>query len=426
MLQQADTGQALGYIPPPVELPMPPITIMRNSALATSLPASYDLRTHNKLTPVRNQGSCGDCWAHAAYSSLESSLKPAKVTNFSEAHMNDSHGFDFAWCDGGNDQMSTAYLARWSGPVNDAAYPTPYQSTVTATLPIRSHVQNVDFLPDRAGPLDNAAIKNAVMTQGAVAVSFTWADSNYRSNNKAFYDASGTAYTNHEVAIVGWDDNFPKSRFKKIPPGNGAFIVRNNWGTAWGEKGYFYMSYYDKSVGWPTVFNNAEPVNNYTRAYEYDPLGQTSYMYYPGNTAWFANIFTADTNTTTIDAVSFYTLAPGTTYKVFIYSPATAGRPRSGKLVATSTGSFTYAGYHTVKLTTPAAVTPGKRFSVVVRVSGDNHIPLEQPFNGYSSKASALAGQSFASSNGTAWSDITTWSWARNTNTCVKAFAGKH
>jgi C1A family cysteine protease len=425
MRQQADTGHALGYIPPPVALPAP-TNIARNSAINTALPSSYDLRTQNKLTPVRDQGACGDCWAHGAYSSLESKLKPAEIANFSEAHMNDTVGFDFGWCEGGNDSMSTAYLARWSGPVNDVDYPTPYQPMATANLPVRNHVQNVDFLPNRTGPLDNTAIKNALMTHGAVTVSFTWDDANYHPSNKTFYDPAGTTSTNHEVAIVGWDDNYPKTKFKTQAPGNGAFIVRNSWGTSWGNKGYFYMSYYDKSVRWPTVFNNAEPVTNYGRVYQYDPLGQTSYISYPSTTAWFANMFEAAATTNSIKAVSFYTMEPNTSYTVYVYNNAVAGQPRSGKLVATSQGSITYAGYHTVKLPTPATVTPGKLFSVVIQVSGSNLVPVEMPINGYSSQATAATGQSFVSTDGTSWSDILAIaSWTNNTNVCVKAFANK-
>ena len=61
------------------------------------------------------------------------------------------------------------------------------------------------------------------------------------------------------------------------PPGNGAFIVRNSWGTGWGDAGYFYVSYYDTNFGYGenAVFDDAEPTSNYNAIYQYDPLGWT-------------------------------------------------------------------------------------------------------------------------------------------------------
>ncbi|MFC2146776.1 C1 family peptidase, partial [Acidobacteriota bacterium] len=81
-------------------------------------PTSYDLRTMNKLTPIRNQGACGSCWTFATMASLESFGKPAYDWNFSEQDLNVSNGFDFGECNGGNHDMATACLARWSGPLS--------------------------------------------------------------------------------------------------------------------------------------------------------------------------------------------------------------------------------------------------------------------------------------------------------------------
>lgn len=171
-------GHTLGYIPSPLALPARGVGLGNQSIVGSgALPAKFDLRVLGKLPPIRNQGACGDCWAHGAYSSLEGSLMSAASWDFSEAHLNDAHGFSIAWCDGGNDSMSTAYLSRWGGTVSDLAYPAPVGNTTTS-YPVQTHVQNVDFLPSRLSALDNGAIKSALMDTGPVTISYYASDAN--------------------------------------------------------------------------------------------------------------------------------------------------------------------------------------------------------------------------------------------------------
>ena len=71
----------------------------------------------------------------------------------------------------------------------------------------------------------------------------------YYSASTASYYYNGSSGTNHDVLIVGWDDNYAAANFATAPPGNGAFIVKNSWGASWGSSGYFYVSYYDTKFG---------------------------------------------------------------------------------------------------------------------------------------------------------------------------------
>lgn len=84
---------------------------------ASIVPTSYDLRTKNRTSEVRNQGSYGTCWSFAALGALESSLLPEESEQYSVDHMTLCNGFNMTQNDGGEYTMGMAYLAAWKGPV---------------------------------------------------------------------------------------------------------------------------------------------------------------------------------------------------------------------------------------------------------------------------------------------------------------------
>jgi C1A family cysteine protease len=409
-------GFRLGEIPAPVDLTH--IKGPVNKRTETSYPPVFDLRDIDKLSPVKDQGQCGSCWTFATYGSLESYLIP-EGWDFSEQDLNANHGFDPPECAGGNAFMSAAYLARWDGPLAESDVPYPYLSSGFSP---QKHVQQVEFLPDRGSPLDNDAVKYFVTTYGAVYLRMTW-DSLYYNSSTFSYCYSGSASQNHGVCIVGWDDNYDKNKFNTIPPANGAFIVRNSWGTSWGEGGYFYLSYYDAKLSPVASFNNAEGTNNYSHVYQYDPLGWVTDLGFINTVGWAGNIFTALDNQP-VQAVGFYTNDLDVNLTIHIYKNISGSSdPTNGTLASTKASFFTYPGYHTVLLDSPVALTTSEKFSVVIRFENSSYtypLAVELPLSSYSSNATANPGESFASSNGTNWIDIAT-SFS-NTNACIKAF----
>lgn len=427
-LQREGSVSSFGYIPSPATLsPLASVTLQPQ---ALALPSSYDLRPLDRLTPVRDQGSYGTCWAHAAMASLESCTlsRTGELFDFSENNLINLNGFDWDTWWGGNATITTAYMTRWNGPVmeEDDPYPHPDEST---TLPPARHLVNVLFLPKRSGSTDNATIKQAITNYGAVMANY-YHDVTYTT----FYKASTYSYyypgghsddgANHAIALVGWDDNYPRTNFNHTPPANGAFIVKNSWGTWWGDEGYFYISYYDIRLAYEdvVVFYDAMPTNTYRKVYQYDPLGKVSSAGYGGTTVWGANIFTA-TGNDIIGAVGFYAGARNTTNTIYIYKNVTAGQPRSGTLVTNLTVSSAEAGYVTALLPIPVYVATNTRFSVVMKLTTPGYswpLPFEYPIANYSSSASASAGQSFRSTNGSTWRDLT--SDYANANFCAKAY----
>jgi C1A family cysteine protease len=440
-------GHSLGYVPPSVDLSYlkgravswasvdseaeaEGTDLMTQDAQTAGYPAVYDLRILGKVTPVRDQGLCGACWAFATYGSLESTLLPRETWDFSENNMLNTNGYDMGHCGGGNDLIAMAYLARWSGPVNEQADPYSVSALFSPPdLKTRKHAQQMYIIPQRNDPTDNSNIKAAIMNYGGVYSALVWdGGSSFNTTYAAYYGENGYEYwPNHAITLVGWDDTFSASKFLAVqqsnagttyvsmPPGDGAFIAKNSWGTGFGDKGYFYISYYDPQIGFTSnaVFT-AEPLKNLKQIYQYDDLGWIGSLGFGSDTAWFANVFRA-LDRSSVSAVSFYTATENSGYTVSVYTdPPDDGPINQAGPMATKSGSFELAGYHTVNLDPPVLVNLGQKFSVVVKLNtpgiadrGAGPIPVEVQIPGYSSKVVIHPGVSFESADGSSWTDIT-------------------
>jgi C1A family cysteine protease len=386
-----------------------------------SLPSAYDLRLLDRVSPIRDQGVFGTCWAFAACASLESVLLPHESRDFSEDHMVLRSGFDHGgdpYMAGGNYEMATAYLTRWGGPVYEAD--DGYGDGVSPSgLTPRKRVQQVLSVGGTVNGGGTAAIKAAVMEHGAVATKM-YMPSGYDPAPGIGYRYCGSAYPNHGIAIVGWDDAFAAARFATPPASDGAWLVRNSYGRGWGDEGYFWISYHDAWCGTAAVdnvvYSGVGTTSAYHGIYYHDPLGQVDAFGYGTDTAWGANAFTAR-KTQVITAAGFFTHVPGTTYTVY------AGRTLSD-LRARGTGTVATPGFHTARLATPLGVTLGSRFVVAVRMTSPGFtypISCELRIPGYTSAASAQRGQSYVSQRGTSWTDLT--DAEPTANVCLKAYA---
>ncbi len=353
-------GNRFGLIPSPVThagVRDLPISVSPDGAPVMEgapFPVTYDLRTYTKVSPVKNQGIFGTCWAQATYASLESTFMPAATLDFSEKNLANNAGFDIAIPDGGgNMYMSTAALAGWRGPVNEATdrYPLGNQWSASPYLSPTKHVQEVIFFPCRTSRNNTANIKAALTNYGAVYSALYWDNSFYNSTSRAYYQpnssANPTSGGGHAVTIIGWNDNYPRTNFKKIggvgPTANGAWLVKNSWGTAWGNSGYFWVSYYDKYFGSAlsgtdckdTALFRGEATTNYNGIYSYDKLGYTTdYWYGTTKTGTYANIFTA-TSAAKIAAVGLYTTDMNVPVNIKIYKNPTTGPVTGGTLAYT-------------------------------------------------------------------------------------------
>ena len=386
---------------------------------STGLPSKYDLRDYGYVTSVKNQGTGGYCWAFTALSVLESCiLKSTGITyDFSENNLiNYIKGSKYGLKDmyeGGSIMDALAYLLSWMGPVSERN--DPYMTTTTFTkLSNLFHVQDVLFI-DLKNRLDLTPIKEAIIKYGAVGTSMYWDEYLKYLKGSSYYNYEVTN-TNHAITIVGWDDNYSRYNFDKIPEGDGAWIVKNSFGTNFGDGGYFYISYYDKSMNpnddakiYTFILDDT---TKYDKNYQYDYAGATRKYSYYTDSIWTKNVYTSTRNEN-LAAVSTYFLQE-VKWELYIYV--------NGKLKYTQS-STSKPGYYTIKLNKMIPLQSNDKFSIVYHLKtldgSDITIPVcssEDTINKYFSSK-----KSFISMTGTGWYDT----YNQNYVNCIKAFTIK-
>jgi len=428
----------LGRVPPPFLRPKINGPISEMSARAQAglavFPEFFDPRVNAVPTgivapvpPIRNQGSTGTCWAHSSLASAESNINCAKdlsewhLAYFAYTPVNGMPAFTIndpsedVFGQGGHDLMATAIMSRGTGPVEEKY--APFGGAMpSGTSPRALGLKSV-FLYDTLAKED---IKSLVLTYGALGMSFYWRDGSYYSTYRS-YRYVGASDANHAVNIVGWDDNYDKAKFRTPPDANGAWIVRNSWGSNWGESGYFYMSYDSKIDDYAMYIPCDLPANQ--RIYQYDTLGAVGDYGYGSNTAWFSNVFTA-TGKENLTDVAFYTTMPNAAYEIYIKTAVT-GDPGTGTLVhGPQTGTLDQPGYRQVALSLPVAIEMGAKFAVIVKLKeqGYNYpINVARAYTGYSNSWVATPGVGFMSPDGTSWTDAASLNPKRGI--CLKAFS---
>ena len=397
-----------------VELPGYRLPETRTRA-ADELPASYNSAELGYDTAVKNQAPYGTCWAFGTLSPIETYMikhgLPVGETGMAATtslDLSEYHLSYFAYTDaydalgltagdssvltqshlniGGDGYKSTLTLMRWEGPASEENPALAYDragvgTTIDPSLAYSgnvAHLADVDWIPAS----DQQSVKQALMEYGAGFFGYYFNSAYNTTDRSGAYcciqatDANGdyAHASNHAVTLVGWDDNYPKENFNSIsrPTQNGAWIVKNSWGTtgsnaAYTKNGYNYISYEDTaSLNEICMFFRVEPVDKYQHLYQYDgTLNIDDYVGLTANHSQIANVFTAQGHEQ-LRAVSILTLEEGLGYTLEIYKGLTAeDDPTSGELLSTQEGSIRYHGYHTIELDQPVSVASGERFSCV-------------------------------------------------------------
>lgn len=232
-------------------------------ALPVALPAAFDCRAQGWTPPVGNQKDCGSCWAYDTCDQITCAyIKAGQFKNDGSAKLSAQYFLDKCGPPNGgcNGDWGTTVMrhAKSTGVPLESDY--PYLARVGACkLPASAKLYKIDdwgfCTPGQEeGMSTTQDIKNAMMQYGvlstAIAANGDW--DVYRGGVMPYRRL--TAYdVNHEVTIVAWDD-------AKSVPGTstkGAFLIRNSWSTAWGDRGYAWVGYGSHQIGteaiWVTV-----------------------------------------------------------------------------------------------------------------------------------------------------------------------------
>ncbi len=379
----------------------------------------------SRLTPVRDQGYSGLCWAFSTAAILEASL----LQRYTDENKNT--------LDLSEEQLAYFYFNRQDDPLhNTGDMQMIYQDSDEATAyryasgsPIyllqelstgqgiakESDVPfyltrrvdskgNVSYKESSAVPSKSKAylsyagldsyetfeysvdkVKKEIMENGAVAVSMYYENASRNLSTNGYYD-SNHMRSNHVVTLVGWDDTFAVSKFNSSerPKRSGAWIAKNSWGDDWGDGGYFYISYENATMlGCVSVSAVKSAQKKYPNLYFYDGLAMVgnSCCLDPVSAASGENM-TAGANVYEVKAgagrgeaigeISLCTWTCNARYKVTVFTDLLdTDDPTSGRRALSQTVQMNGAGLNTIRLSKEVVVSAGSWYSIVVENIGN-------------------------------------------------------
>jgi len=399
---------------PPGSMPLPPVR--------------FDWRELNKVTPVKNQSSCGSCYSFAALGNFEARLKidgeaaaDLSENNVKECEWWEAHGYAGS-CSGGNYERVAHFLST-NGTVMETC--DPYVASDVACKGICPYAHTLLGWSAVSGDDVPAPgiIKGYLQNYGPLYTSLYAGDGDAWQTEFGGYDGSYTLYhpgsepTNHAVLIVGWDDTLSHAG------GQGAWIVKNSWGTSWGgtcgygtEGGYFTIAYGSAGIGKFTSYvSEWEDYDPDERLYYHDEAGfYGTAMGYGSTTGWSMCKY-VPAEDVEVERIEFWTTDATSDVDVYLYGDFN-GTSLSNMLASRVNLGFDEYGYHSVELTSPIPVSSGDDIYAVVKLTNFTYTyPIA-----IDSYGTPSANACYISSNGAAWTDIKTVGGCETCDTGVR------
>ena len=213
-------------------LPRPrgmPANYSQDLQIRGDLPESYDAREHGLVTPIKNQGNCGSCWAFARAKALEAALiisgrDVADVLNLAEQDplVNDRNSYG---CNGGF--MDGRFEVSKGVTTEDLC---PYRASSRYACKGEKHGKATKWsmvgAPGRAPSVDE--LRQAIIDHGVIAVTVA-AGSSFSPDANGRIKTCGSTRINHMVTLAG---------YRPAPSGGYEFLIGNSWGKGWGDEGF--------------------------------------------------------------------------------------------------------------------------------------------------------------------------------------------
>lgn len=203
------------------------------------IPNTLDLRP--KLTQIENQGGCGSCWAFSLTATHRDghALGGKDPGRLSQEWLVNNSTYA-AGCKGGYFDSAQDFVTPGGQPLWSDC---PYKSgngKCARNLPLAAHIRGWFMLGDKAAGPSVRDIEAYIASSGKpISIGVAAGIGRWQNYSGGIYNACVTGELDHMINIVGWDNEgaaFDENG--NLPPGKGVWILRNSWGTSWGEKGY--------------------------------------------------------------------------------------------------------------------------------------------------------------------------------------------
>jgi len=243
---RAKGALALPYKSAPVDT----APVSTEGSSVSVLPTVYNWCDLGYCTPIRNQGSCGSCWAFSTVGSFEQSIliKDGLSKDLSEQYLVSCNSDGWS-CSGGwyaHDYHQWKYITGETGPgaVYEADFPyTATNATCVSPYPHHELISSWANIGGTTSVAPTADIKNAIYTYGPVSVA-VYVGTAFQSYTTGIFNPTirGSKSVNHAVVLTGWNDTYSY------------WNMRNSWGTSWGEAGYMRIAYGNSQIGYNTTY----------------------------------------------------------------------------------------------------------------------------------------------------------------------------